>query len=402
MDFHELVNIILILFPLMLYIIYLGQYNEKSSNNKNLYLDLALFTSIYFYTKHEMIFERYNLFIIINIPLLIAIIKNRRIMSFILTIIITYLYNKIFNYNIYIILAEYFIYFILALINIKKKNVVLYIFIFTIIKLMMSKFYIDEFILNDCILFAIMSFFTLYILDIGEALMSINLNSKKIQKEKIINDSIFKITHEIKNPIAVCKGYLDMFDTSDQEKSNIYINVLKSEINRTLDLLQDFLNYSKITIEKDEIDIVMLIDEIYENYRVYVESNKISMILDNIDDEIYINGDYNRLKQVFINLIKNSMEAIKEKHNKNGFIRISTCINNKDFIITIEDNGIGIDKKTMEEIYKPFHTTKTNGTGLGVCFSKEVIEKHGGIIKYSSEEGKWTKVEILLKISDND
>ncbi len=402
MDFHELVNVILILFPLMGYIIYLGQYNEKSSKNKNTYLDLALFTSIYFYTKHEMIFQRYNLFILVNIPLIIAIIKNRKLVSLLLALTITYLYNNVFDYNIYIILLEYILYFCLSLINVKKKNIIIYILIFTIIKLIFSGFYIDELIFEECIIFIIISFIILYMLDIGEAMMGMNLNSKKIQKEKLVNDSIFKITHEIKNPIAVCKGYLDMFDTSNQEKSEKYVSVLKSEIDRTLNLLQDFLNYSKISIEKEELDIVMLIDEIYENYKVYVEAYKIKLILNNIDDEIYIDGDYKRLKQVFINLIKNSIEAIKEKHIKNGIIKISTSKVDNYFIIIIEDNGMGIDNETMKEIYEPFHTTKINGTGLGVCFSKEIIDKHDGIIKYTSEEGIYTKVEIKLKIKNID
>jgi signal transduction histidine kinase len=95
------------------------------------------------------------------------------------------------------------------------------------------------------------------------------------------------------------------------------------------------------------------------------------------------------------------MEAIKEKNIKNGVIKISTKYDNNNFVIIVEDNGVGIDKKTMEEIYEPFYTTKLNGTGLGVSFCKEVIEEHDGTINYISEEGKWTKVIINLKIKNS-
>ena len=96
------------------------------------------------------------------------------------------------------------------------------------------------------------------------------------------------------------------------------------------------------------------------------------------------------------------MEAIKEKKINDGLIRISCKNNNDYFNITLEDNGIGIDNNTLKDMYKPFYTTKQDGTGLGVCFSKEVIDSHLGSIKYYTEYGKWTKVIINLPIKNND
>ena len=85
-----------------------------------------------------------------------------------------------------------------------------------------------------------------------------------------------------------------------------------------------------------------------------------------------------------------------------GNINLTGKIENSDYVITLLDNGVGIDSNTMKDIYKPFFTTKQDGTGLGVCFSKEVIDAHNGDIKYYTDFGKWTKVIIKLPLKNSD
>ena len=100
---------------------------------------------------------------------------------------------------------------------------------------------------NIVIIIFIMTYFTLiaylilFFLNKGEEVMMLNNVIHELEKEKKLRESLFKITHEIKNPIAVCKGYLDMFDVNNEEHSRKYIPIIKEEIARTLILLQDFL-----------------------------------------------------------------------------------------------------------------------------------------------------------------
>ncbi len=398
---NMILNTILILFPLMCYIIYLGEHSYKKDKKKNLYLDLALITSLYLYIKYANDISAYNINLI-NIPLLIAIIKDRKYMVILLSILIIGTYYSYFNFSIVYLLSEYILYYLLTKLNFGNKNIIKIVINFTIVKILISYLYIGELTILDSLLFAIIAILILYLFNIGESIMDLNMNIKKLKKEKVINDSIFKITHEIKNPIAVCKGYLDMFDVNDVKKSTKYIEILKEEINRTLELLKDFLNFSKIEINKEEMDIEMLIEDTYDGFKNYVKSSGIKINFSGVDDEVYINGDYKRLKQVFLNLIKNSMEAIKEKNISNGIINISCEIDEGFFVITLKDNGIGIDNNTLKEMYKPFYTTKQDGTGLGVCFSKEVIDSHSGMINYYTEYGKWTKVVIKLPIKNSN
>ena len=133
-----------------------------------------------------------------------------------------------------------------------------------------------------------------------------------------------------------------------------------------------------------------------DGYKKLMKSKHIKLENDLIDDDIYINGDYQRLSQVIINIIKNSIEAMDYKNN--GLIKIRNSIKGNTLNIIIEDNGSGISKKNLKKIKEPFYTTKNRGTGLGVSLSDEIIKAHNGSIDYSSKVGKGTKVVVKLPI----
>ena len=228
--------------------------------------------------------------------------------------------------------------------------------------------------------------------------MKIRLTFKELEKEKQIRTSLFKITHEIKNPIAVCKGYLDMFDVNNKEHARKYIPIIRSEIDRTLILLQDFLDYNHLKLNKDILDINMLLEDVGNVCMPLINNKKINYIAGIDDDELYIEGDYERLKQVFINIIKNSIEAI---NSNDGYIELNTEIKRDYIYIMIEDNGIGMTNEDLKKIHEPFYTTKKDGTGLGVTLSFEIIKAHNGKIIYTSDYGKGTKVEVILPLMKN-
>ena len=227
--------------------------------------------------------------------------------------------------------------------------------------------------------------------------MNLNTAIRELEKEKVLRTSLFKLTHEIKNPIAVCKGYLDMLDMDNKDKVHKYIPIIKGEIERTLTLMDDYLEYTKLSINPDITDIYMLIDEVMESLNLFFKENKIKINMDIPDDELYLKVDYNRIKQVLVNILKNANEAFDDKKGE-MIIKINTRVLKKYFQIIIEDNGIGMDSDTLNNIGTMFYTTKRNGTGLGISLSNEIIELHGGKIKYYSELNTGTKVVISLPI----
>lgn len=171
---------------------------------------------------------------------------------------------------------------------------------------------------------------------------------------------------------------------------------MKEEIDTVLLLLEDYLSLNRVKLNKDILDISMLLEDTLDKYDMIFKNRKITTKVNLIDDEVYIDGDYNRLIQVFVNIIKNSIEALKE----NPLIEIWSQIIDKKIYIYFKDNGEGIPKDILEKIEEPFFTTKIKGTGLGVPLSKGIIEAHGGDIKYESDYGIYTLVTVSLPLAN--
>ena len=390
-----IVNIIYIIFPLLCYLFYVSNNENFSKKNNEIFLEIALFSSIYLSMKVGN-----KSLLLINIPLIICFIKKRNICCIILEIVIICYYIILLKYNFVLVITEYVFYYFLYLIykyrNLPKKY---FVIIFLIFKIIMYTIYNYQNIYNVLInggLFIIITILILYLVKKAENIASIHMNLKEIEKEKQIRNSLFKITHEIKNPIAVCKGYLDMFDKTNKEHVNKFIPILKSEINRTLTIMNDFMEFSKIKLSLEIMDIELLLSEVLDTFSNLLKEQNINLNYELIDEEIYINGDYNRLKQVFINIIKNSIEALDNISNAN--ISVIYKIENDSVIIFIKDNGVGMDEETKNKMFEAFYTTKKCGTGLGVSLSKEIIEGHNGKIEYFSIKNSGTEVKITLPL----
>ena len=141
------------------------------------------------------------------------------------------------------------------------------------------------------------------------------------------------------------------------------------------------MNYYDLLTEAKDTILPFFNDK---NITLNIESEK----------ELLITADYNRLKQVLINILKNSTEAL----DQNGKINIKSYIINNKLITIIRDNGHGMDKDTINNLFTPFYSKKSFGTGLGLCLSKEIIELHNGSIKYTSKLNEWTEVKIVIPV----
>lgn len=408
MSFIEtvIINMILIMFPIFCYLFYNAYFKNINQKTSNLVLSIALFTSFYLDIK----FCPRLPIISFNILLLISYLKNKKITAMMLSLLFIGYYNYYFHFNVYYLIIEYVTYYCLFLLMKKKacdKLVMINIFIFCkgiifsfIMFHLLNKgdFWIYNFIdiLLTLIMFYLISNLALIILDKCENIMNLNNSLKELEKEKTLKESLFKITHEIKNPIAVVKGYLDMININNPKKLEQYLPIIKSEINRTLTLMDDFLDYTKIKINKDIVDIYMLLEEVIKVIKQLVNYHDIILETNIPDEELFILADYERLKQVMINILKNAVEA--KDSNKVMKIIIDTKIVANKVVIEIFDNGIGMDADTLKNCGEMFYSTKQKGTGLGISLSKEIIKLHDGTIKYESVKGNYTKVIICLPL----
>ena len=403
-----ILNIIVISLPITIYLLYLAYTKTFNCQENELLKIVTIFSILYLIVKYGKPLYQNLPLIIINVPLILAYIKKSKISIIITSIIAVVYYYNFYQNLIGIIIFEYILYFIIALKTLKTQKIYLFILIFFIIKTVnsiilfiysnnISLHYIVEILIEGLFLYITMTSIY-YFLSKTEEVLKLHMNIKEIKQNEQIHTSLFQITHEIKNPIAVCKGYLDMFDKDNPKHFQKYIPILKEEINRTLLLLEDFLAMNKVKINKDIIDINLLIEEVIQNINMLCKKNNIKLTSKLIDDDIYINADYNRLTQVFINILKNSVEAIPK--NKEGIISINEKLKNNQIIITIKDNGEGMNKEVLDKIKEPFYTTKSKGTGLGVSLSNQIIKAHEGALNYESKEKEYTKVIITLPVKN--
>ena len=395
-----LLNFIYILFPILCYLSYFTYQKTFEKKINNLFFDLAILTAFYALLKYGMFQnEIYNI-LLMNSLLILSFYRERHIISTIMIITLVLILNVNYNYSIYMLILNYlfFIFLYLYLLKSNKKNYINPIFnILSIILIII--FNIDKepiYIYLYTVVIYFVACILINLLDKSEKVIDLNFTIKMLEKEKLLRNSLFKVTHEIKNPIAVCKGYLDMIDTNDLKQVNKYIQIIKGEINRTLNIMNDFLDLTKLKINNSILDIVMLVEDTCCCAEALAENNNIELECNIPEEEILIEGDYERLKQVLLNIIKNSIEALKDRNNPK--IILSITRKNEYILIKIKDNGIGMDKDTLKKIGEAFFTTKKNGTGLGIKLSKEIIEAHNGEIEYVSKEGIGTTVDIKLKI----
>ena len=401
-------NVSILFLPLAIYLLNLSYNTNYKLKHDKLFLSFILIIQVILF----IVFKEYsNSLILINIPILISYLKRKELTSIILSILIGLYYIFYFQYNVFFIFFEYVLYFVIYFIINRKTlrvNLLIYIFIFIkSITLSVEIFYFNNptnaFLVNffdvfiKMLVFYVSSYLVFVFLLRGEEIMNLNTAIRELEKEKVLRTSLFKMTHEIKNPIAVCKGYLDMLDLNDKRKVEKYIPIIKGEIERTLTLMDDYLEYTKVKITKEIVDIYMLLEEVIASLNLFFKENNIILKMNLPDDELYLNVDYNRIKQVLVNILKNSHEAFDPKKGK-MIIKIETKVLKKYFQIIVTDNGIGMDQETLNNIMDLFFTTKRNGTGLGTSLSKEIIELHGGSIKYLSKLNIGTKVIINLPL----
>ena len=402
-----IVNVVLITFPILLYFFYTVYSNVKGINNNDLYLSFTLIISLYLCFKFGDVVSNNIVLLFCNIPIVIAYVKKKWPIAVILSAVIILYSINVLHYNLYgVTIIKYISYAILYFVKYHKTKTRKINFINQIAILQGFFISFEYFIQNHTssfinlfnIFIAVISIYTitfliLYIFKIGDDISKIYLSYKELQQDKQIKESLFKITHEIKNPIAVCKGYIDMFDINKKEESLKYISIIKSEIDRTLNILTDLSELNKVKITKDIVDINMIIEEIIDSVTLLFGDKNIVINCSELD-EIYIDGDYNKLKQVFINIFKNCYEAI----NDNGIINIDTSIEDKMYIIKIKDNGMGMSSETLNKIGEVFYTTKRNGTGIGVALSKQIINAHNGKLEYTSQLGVGTTAIVKIPL----
>lgn len=389
MFFYDLgLGVIICCFSVFIYIY--SSYYLKDKRYQQLLFSLLLVgmtALLLLYTRSEISLVFWD------IPIILGYLKNREKEAVLLSIFITILLIIYTSISPWILILKFLLYFISdCCLKNKRKLLIQTLFLEKAFFLALMCFMreANHIPLLFLYLFAIIIFLylLLHLMIHFLKLKSNNFSQEKLEMEK----KVLRITHEIKNPIAVCKGYLDMIDVSNQEKAAKYISIVRSEMNRVLIIMDDFLSLSNISIRKEILDLYLLIEELKETVALLLKEKKVILEIPNYEDELYIMGDFDRLKQVLVNLIKNAYEADA------NYIKIDTSIHKNKVEIKVIDNGKGMNPHNLKRIGEIFYTTKLSGSGIGVNLCKEIISLHNGEIEYQSKEKEGTTVTVILPI----
>ena len=215
------------------------------------------------------------------------------------------------------------------------------------------------------------------------------LQSKLFQAQKMeaVGSLASSIAHEINNPIGIILGFAeylqDNMNENDPHRDSIDLIYKESlRIKEITGRMMEFIRAGDITLRL--IDINIPVKECFELMAHKLQQSKVEISLELQENLPAIKGNINALKQVFINLILNSLEAMPE--NRRGKIWAGSSLKNPEIVqVIIRDNGSGIPDHAREEVFKPFRTLKKQGTGLGLAITSSIIEEHHGHIRFESE-----------------
>tara|TARA_B100000700_G_scaffold135453_1_gene151351 strand:- start:5584 stop:7143 length:1560 start_codon:yes stop_codon:yes gene_type:complete len=215
-----------------------------------------------------------------------------------------------------------------------------------------------------------------------------------------------KMAHEIKNPLTPIQLSIDRLRDKYSEKMKdskkdfvLYLETINRQIKDIEKLVNEFSDFARMPSPLlKKIKILDVIDRALKFYELSHKEVAFNL-KNNSGKNIFINGDNEQLYRVFVNLIKNSIEAIEEMkqkdHNLQGKITVEIDKNNEYIVIRIFDNGIGFNE--TKNITKPYYTTKKNGTGLGLPIVSKIINEHSGELNFVKNQ-LGAQIDILLPI----
>jgi len=251
--------------------------------------------------------------------------------------------------------------------------------------------------------------------EIGKIAESFNFMIQKLEENQLLQKRLREaehlsaigqlsrtIAHEIRNPLNYINLSIDHLIEKlkkDNMNSHDYVRLLenmKGEIYRVNNLVTDYLEYTRpLKLNRKPSSILEIIDDVVSVIEPTAEQNGVTIYRDyNIDFTLSV--DIDLMKSCFLNIITNSLQAMKDTDVKSLFIK--TELVSDELLISISDTGIGVSEEFLDKIFEPFFSTKKGGLGLGLPLAKKVVEEHGGRIEFISILGKGSEIKIYLPV----
>ena len=237
--------------------------------------------------------------------------------------------------------------------------------------------------------------------EIGELCDIFNYMADELEtSENIKNEFISSVSHELRTPLTAIKGWSETIDEiDDPETRKKGMKIINKETERLSEMVEELLDFSRIqnghfSLQRADLDIIAEVADAVLVYEERARAEGITLTLEESDEFAIVYGDKNRLRQVFINIIDNSIKYGK----KGGHTVVSTVISGDSIRISFKDDGVGIAEddlpRVKEKFYKANNTVR--GSGIGLAVADEIIRIHSGSLDLDSKLGEGTTVSITL------
>ena len=239
--------------------------------------------------------------------------------------------------------------------------------------------------------------------EIGELCSVFNYMADELENtENIKNEFISSVSHELRTPLTAIKGWSETINEIDDPATRKKgLGIITRETERLSSMVEELLDFSrmqngKFSMQMSDMDIIAELADAVLMYGEKAKDDNIAIAFEADEDIAIVNGDKNRLRQVFINIIDN---AIKYS-SSGGTVTINTEKDSEHIVIFIADTGCGISKTDLPKIKNRFYKANNTvrGSGIGLAVADEIVKMHGGSLDISSELGKGTTVSITLPL----
>ncbi|WP_379966775.1 ATP-binding protein [Ectobacillus sp. sgz5001026] len=217
----------------------------------------------------------------------------------------------------------------------------------------------------------------------------------KSEKLNIISELAASVAHEVRNPLTVVRGFLQLLEGSETNKNKEYMQLVLTELDRAEGIISDYLNLARPQIE-EKIPILLSsqLNEMTSLMSSFAAMKGVFLQV-KIEENLYTIGDKAKLKQAIMNIVKNGIEAIQQKQ---GYLKIHAYMEDNEIVIVVKDSGVGMTKEQLARLGQPYYSLKEKGTGLGLMVTFSIIQAHNGDITYKSELGNGTEAMIRLPV----
>ena len=224
--------------------------------------------------------------------------------------------------------------------------------------------------------------------------------------EKMRSEFVANVSHELKTPLTSIKGFAETLKmVDDDETRNKFLDIIYVESERLTRLINDILTLSEIenkeaALNFEKINITESMRDIEKIMESAAKVKKIKMEFEISNEDIFVNGDLDKFKQMIINLVDNALKYT----NENGWVKVSLTKDDKTALIKVSDNGIGIDEKNISRIFERFYrvdkarSRRIGGTGLGLAIVKHTVILMKGTIEVRSKLGQGTTFTVNLPL----